>query len=253
MAQQMLLLPELIENIILHLPMKDLLLSQRVCKTWKAVIDSSPQIQEALFFTARQQKQVPALHGLETDAYIGHACTCRTCTATQVPKRLNPLLFTSIRSGGRVNGLDPLVKEPLHAQASCFRMLLSQPPQENVTIGFTIQKHDKVCLGFGKAPQPNKLEGLHLDLEEGFDREKFDKGEMDVYATFSGSATLGQAAEDYRTAVMELFESAYEPINRSWSIDHWTVDDEETDDEETDDEETDDEETDEGPEYGALS
>ncbi|KAK5677251.1 hypothetical protein LTS10_010440 [Elasticomyces elasticus] len=118
-------------------------------------------------------------------------------------------------------------------------MLLSQPPQENVTIGFTIQKHDKVCLGYGKAPQPNKLMGYHIDPEEEFDREKFNKGEIHVYATFPGGATLGKTAEDYQTAVMELFDYAYEPINRSWSIRHWTAN-------------VWHEEPDEGPEHGTL-
>lgn len=42
-------LPELLENILGHLPMRDLLLAQRVSKTWQAVIQLKP-LQRALFF-----------------------------------------------------------------------------------------------------------------------------------------------------------------------------------------------------------
>ncbi|EME40974.1 hypothetical protein DOTSEDRAFT_56035 [Dothistroma septosporum NZE10] len=42
--------PELLENILLRVPMKDLLLSQRVNKQFKATIDGSGELQQALFF-----------------------------------------------------------------------------------------------------------------------------------------------------------------------------------------------------------
>jgi hypothetical protein len=42
--------PELLEQILLHLPMLDLLHCQRVCRHWKDVIDSSPVLQQALYF-----------------------------------------------------------------------------------------------------------------------------------------------------------------------------------------------------------
>lgn len=40
---------ELLENILVRLPMKRLLLAQRVCKHWKALIDGSLRLQRALF------------------------------------------------------------------------------------------------------------------------------------------------------------------------------------------------------------
>lgn len=51
--------PELLEIILLHLDPRTLLVSaQRVCQTWTAQIQSSPAIQEALFFRpARKFKQ----------------------------------------------------------------------------------------------------------------------------------------------------------------------------------------------------
>jgi hypothetical protein len=42
-------IPELVEIILLHLPVRDLLLAQRVSTTFKAVIDKSQPIQRALF------------------------------------------------------------------------------------------------------------------------------------------------------------------------------------------------------------
>jgi hypothetical protein len=50
--------PELLEIILLHLDIRTLLVSaQRVCQTWTVLIQSSPAIQQALFFqTARNPK-----------------------------------------------------------------------------------------------------------------------------------------------------------------------------------------------------
>ena len=51
-VQKALETPELLELILLELPMKDLLLNaQRVCRRWKANIDGSIKLQRALFFT----------------------------------------------------------------------------------------------------------------------------------------------------------------------------------------------------------
>lgn len=47
---------EIAENILAHLPMKDLLLAQRVSKAWQELITSSPALQELLFMRPRQSK-----------------------------------------------------------------------------------------------------------------------------------------------------------------------------------------------------
>lgn len=41
---------ELLERILLSLPMKDILLDQRVCKFWKELVKNSPKLQQALFY-----------------------------------------------------------------------------------------------------------------------------------------------------------------------------------------------------------
>lgn len=47
---------ELLENILLHLPMKTLLLAQRTCLNWRDVIKRSKPLQQALFFKPREVK-----------------------------------------------------------------------------------------------------------------------------------------------------------------------------------------------------
>ena len=43
---------ELLEAILHELPIKDLLLDMRVCKTWKLAIENSIELQKDLFFLA---------------------------------------------------------------------------------------------------------------------------------------------------------------------------------------------------------
>lgn len=55
------LMPEILELILLQLPLQDLLVTaQRVCCAWKAVIDSSSPIQQALFFRPLHPASVAA-------------------------------------------------------------------------------------------------------------------------------------------------------------------------------------------------
>lgn len=56
-ASQVFAIPEILENILLRLPMLDLLLAQRVDKTFRGVINSSIHIRRALFFEIRPQSE----------------------------------------------------------------------------------------------------------------------------------------------------------------------------------------------------
>lgn len=51
-----LLTTELLENVLEQLPMRDLLLAQRVCRKWKAVIEGSEYMQQLLFFQPGKAK-----------------------------------------------------------------------------------------------------------------------------------------------------------------------------------------------------
>ncbi|KAI5357998.1 putative F-box-like domain superfamily protein [Septoria linicola] len=49
-ADRALNVAELLERILLQLPMKDILLDQRVAKFWRDLVKSSPKLQQALFY-----------------------------------------------------------------------------------------------------------------------------------------------------------------------------------------------------------
>ena len=58
---------ELLEAILLQIPVKDLLLNQRVCKQWHSTIKNSTRLQQALFFkplTARPLLKNPQPSGI---------------------------------------------------------------------------------------------------------------------------------------------------------------------------------------------
>jgi hypothetical protein len=57
--QNTLALPELLENIISHLPERDILCNaQRVSHHWKTIIDSSPTIQKKIMFQPVKQSAI---------------------------------------------------------------------------------------------------------------------------------------------------------------------------------------------------
>ncbi|KAF4307396.1 putative f-box domain protein [Botryosphaeria dothidea] len=47
---------ELVELVFLHLPMRDLLRIQQVCRAWQSTIQNSPTIQQSLFFAPKRRK-----------------------------------------------------------------------------------------------------------------------------------------------------------------------------------------------------
>jgi hypothetical protein len=53
-AQQVFDITELLEAILLELPIKDLLFAQKICRRFKAVIEDSTSLQKALFFQPGQ-------------------------------------------------------------------------------------------------------------------------------------------------------------------------------------------------------
>ncbi|KAK5681768.1 hypothetical protein LTS10_006301 [Elasticomyces elasticus] len=119
-AQQVLDLPELLESILLGLPMRDLLLAQRVSKTFQQVIVSSPHIQRALFFAPGKAADVNLLLTQDMHNHLGN------CVA-------NPLLFrhTSPCRWTRdlILRLDAeQLYDSVEVQPSFMRMLLMQPP-----------------------------------------------------------------------------------------------------------------------------
>ncbi|KAK6417935.1 hypothetical protein LTR81_008825 [Elasticomyces elasticus] len=116
-ATQVLGLPELVEIILLGLPTRDLLFAQKVCKTFKDVIDRSKSIQKALFF----------LPGTADDVNFNPQDIHQYDRLGEAPQKTvvsNSLLF-------KLNGIFVLKSKIVRcrAQGSCARMLLTQPPE----------------------------------------------------------------------------------------------------------------------------
>ncbi|KXT09269.1 hypothetical protein AC579_2127 [Pseudocercospora musae] len=141
---------ELLESILEHLPMKDLLLNQRVCKKWQAVVSQSPYLQQKLFFQPREAQFKWLLEIKELEASV-------ESTFYQVPMNadesgvgrslpsgeLNPLLFTA-RSWMPHHKLKSIALKPKADTPTAFsgsdgdsppalpgswqRMLVSRPP-----------------------------------------------------------------------------------------------------------------------------
>ncbi|KAH8171843.1 hypothetical protein LIA77_08610 [Sarocladium implicatum] len=113
------------ENILAHLPIKDLLLAQSVSSDWNELIKGSPRLQELLFMRPMQARDM------------------HTMSSSGMPVRdFNPLLVEHMSpwfSGKKEDRTDPSVmdcpwmqtaKRPafLRQGASWRKMLLAQPP-----------------------------------------------------------------------------------------------------------------------------
>ncbi|KAK3648587.1 hypothetical protein LTR56_007413 [Elasticomyces elasticus] len=118
-AQQVLNLSELLETILLGLPTRDLLFSQKVCKTWKAMIEECSNIQKALFL----------LPGEASDISIGPEYN-RTANYQGGFKGSAPnsLLVDCATTWSPVFFFKQRVVQH-GARGSSARMLLTQPPR----------------------------------------------------------------------------------------------------------------------------
>ncbi|OJJ95934.1 hypothetical protein ASPACDRAFT_63935 [Aspergillus aculeatus ATCC 16872] len=121
MAHRIFRIPAILEMILLGLDMKTLLLSTRVCRTWNALIRSSPSIQKALFF--RPADPVP-----------GQAQAKNPLVEKKVwHDFLHQRLFSRLVGAAYFSAF-PLIeseeidKAYLRPEASWRRMLLQQPP-----------------------------------------------------------------------------------------------------------------------------
>ncbi|KAK4961479.1 hypothetical protein LTR10_001969 [Elasticomyces elasticus] len=134
-------LPELLENISLNLPIRDLLSTQKSCKQWKATVKSSVRIQRALFFipgTAEDINYVSPNHTastkwMATDTQPGQFCprsVIHCVNVKQLAYALNPLLTTYEVEGEQRYTLRPEFwrSKDTDLAGSWSRMYLTQPP-----------------------------------------------------------------------------------------------------------------------------
>ncbi|KAL3438220.1 hypothetical protein BDV09DRAFT_118507 [Aspergillus tetrazonus] len=176
-TERALSIPELLEQILLHLDMQDLLTSaQRVNKRWQHIISTSPRLQQTLFFRpiappARPSRQYTAFPKTPLGAARRRELSPYRA---QVRATLNPLLVKQFGSEFFNTGsdscqclsdwvyLDAGMQAPWsvkvgssllrpdergarerafrHPNASWRRMLVSQPPQPGV--GYVRDVHD---------------------------------------------------------------------------------------------------------------
>ncbi|KAK5677247.1 hypothetical protein LTS10_010436 [Elasticomyces elasticus] len=119
-THQVLVTTELLEAILLHLPLMDLLFSQKVCRSWKAVAEESPSIKKALFLVPDTQPDL----------------VMPTTNPTPCPIAINSLLLAYVQPGrdsydtsDRYAECCVIRSAALQAipQASCRKMHLSRP------------------------------------------------------------------------------------------------------------------------------
>lgn len=144
---------ELLENILEQLPMRDLLLAQRVCRKWKAVIEGSEYMQQLLYLKPAEAKfcwrvedtapwDLPTLTKVEADYKLRPGESMKATLFRHMD--VNPLVmvndpFQVMFDGPAMleNKLGTLAFVPQmrhktwrNPKASWRRMLLSQPPVE---------------------------------------------------------------------------------------------------------------------------
>ncbi|KAK5721142.1 hypothetical protein LTR15_007106 [Elasticomyces elasticus] len=117
-------LPELLEIILFYLPTKDLLFAQKVSKHWFTTITASPSLQKALFFLPGTEND---LHLEPTPKRANPPVPWKSLVITLNPLLLNinpsttfPVFNTPLHAD--------ILSQGLHAEASCRRMYLMQPP-----------------------------------------------------------------------------------------------------------------------------
>ncbi|GME25268.1 putative f-box domain protein [Neofusicoccum parvum] len=125
---------ELVELVFLHLPMRDLLRIQQVCRAWQSTIQTSPSIQQSLFFAPKRRRHpvYPEKEQWELNALLAAAFPPWFRTA-YVKSRWD---WPMARSFAEL----PWAKDErrtrafMRPEASWRRMLLTQPPVRDVQL-----------------------------------------------------------------------------------------------------------------------
>lgn len=97
-------IPELLEKILLYVPERDLLLSQRVNQTFRNVTKHSPQLQRKLFYTADTYQERDLLRELKWNPLL-HAFHPYKRSNTSIRRRFGSKLWQSWRNLSQSNQL----------------------------------------------------------------------------------------------------------------------------------------------------
>ncbi|KAK4894086.1 hypothetical protein LTR27_007671 [Elasticomyces elasticus] len=151
-AIKVLSIPELLEEILLDLNTKEILFAQKVCKTWKQIIDTTPSLQRALFLMpARGTEPKGAKASFSRSVAAGHIAIPPGFDEDWHLFFLNPLLVDV--SGNYIQtqeGDIELLSKPLNAgtESSCNRMYLSQPP--TIVTRSRYDPDNEMCYSLGR-------------------------------------------------------------------------------------------------------
>lgn len=136
--------PEMLEAILYELPMKDLLLDQRVCKAWKASVDSSTKLKKKLFLIPKGEicnsiggEQYQATNSTASANYTGADLIIKPNEAGDIRPILNPLLSSTLKDfdfeGIDYHGKVAVDGFDICGEGNWKRVLLSQPPIKRST------------------------------------------------------------------------------------------------------------------------
>ncbi|KAF2174217.1 hypothetical protein M409DRAFT_16484 [Zasmidium cellare ATCC 36951] len=151
-------IPELVEYILLELPLRDVLLAQRIDRTWGDIITGSSKLQKALFFRPSVDHTL-RMRGLSD--YTKSPCDCKNAPKRPLATHLgrpvrtkdlcwardetdtnhyavaiNPFVWSKGRPDSFLDieeGIEALMKTTGQGD-SLRRMLLTQPPVETIIL-----------------------------------------------------------------------------------------------------------------------
>ncbi|KAK3707069.1 hypothetical protein LTR37_012401 [Vermiconidia calcicola] len=143
-AEQLFCVTELLEQILLHAELRDILLSQRVAKSWRATVQGSARLKQALFFEPVSGPRL--VHQWSPfGIFAKRWCSIDTDQPVDFEPLLDPLLDKMLREMAALRregpfipcgGLDVSLGQQYHyPEASWKRMLLTQPPVAEMHLG----------------------------------------------------------------------------------------------------------------------
>ncbi|KAK5119514.1 hypothetical protein LTR85_007614 [Meristemomyces frigidus] len=136
---------ELLEMILLRLPMKDLLFAHAVCRQWKSTIDDTARLQQALFFRSATPEPVEFHYQeayVNSDGVSVRKGYWATAADGKKPVRVSPnALYAAHQwpflwiyaASWQAKDLDRKdIEAFLRPEASWRRMLVAQPPPRKI-------------------------------------------------------------------------------------------------------------------------
>ncbi|KAK3657598.1 hypothetical protein LTR56_002373 [Elasticomyces elasticus] len=160
---------ELTEMILLQLPLLDILMAQRVNRTWQQLITTSPDLQRALFFRAVDGNMLVEHPGTALSHATGGKADvlspvphgCREVTISDASVIMNPFLSCSIPLKGNhvPECWKTIDQRGLRGNASWRRMLLSQPPLVRVVYEDDRARHS-YCWPAQDREEPLRLQDM---------------------------------------------------------------------------------------------